>query len=400
MKILIIGTYMPRKCGIATFTHDLYKSISKKNNEINILAISDGSESSFPKEVKRIITRDEKESYFLAAKWVESQNYDCCILQHEFGIFGGNAGDFILDFVKNINIPIITNLHTILQNPNTEEFNVVKELAAISIKITAMTKRGIEMLKDVYSLNPFKLDLVPHGVPDFNLTHEQAKARLGYEDKKVMLSFGLLGRSKGYEVAIKASSLVEDDNFIYIILGATHPNVLKEEGESYKNSLIQQARDLKLSGKVFFIDHFVSDDMLQLYLKACDIYVTPYPNKNQMSSGTLSFAIGAGAAVISTPYWYAIDLLANDRGLLFDFNDSNELANHINDLLKNPNKLNRYKENALQFGKSMSWKNVGNMHLQLISKLINPRNKIQEIKRKQESVKFLNPGKSNFLISS
>jgi len=391
---------MPRKCGIATFTHDLFSSMEGNTNEVEILAISDGSESSYPREVKKTVRRDEKKDYSSAADWVNDQNYDCCILQHEFGIFGGEAGNFIIDLILKLNVPLITNLHTILQEPSQEEFNVIQKIAMISEKLTIMTKRGVEMMESVYHINPEKISLVPHGVPEFNITREEAKNRLGLEGKKVMLSFGLLGRNKGYEIAIDASSKIKDDDFIYIILGATHPNVLKAEGDIYKNSLIQQAANLKLSGKVFFVDHFVSDEILQTYLKACDIYVTPYPNINQMSSGTLSFALGAGAAVISTPYWYAKDLLENNRGFLFDFNDSDGLARIINNLLKDPKLMQTYKNNAETFGKSMSWSNVGKTHLRLIASIIRPKAKIQEIIKRDSTIKFLNAGKTNNLISS
>ena len=399
MKVLIIGTYMPRKCGIATFTHDLYQSLADHSNDVDIIAISDGSENSFPPEVKHTIVRDNKATYTTAADWANKQHYDCCILQHEFGIFGGDAGNFILDFMQNVQMPTITNLHTILQKPNPDEFKVIQTLATLSDKITVMTKRGVDMMKEVYSLTADDMELIPHGVPDFKISSKEAKARLGLEDKKVMLSFGLLGRNKGYEVAIDALSKIEDDDFIYIILGATHPNVLKVEGESYKNSLISQAGKLNLSGKLFFVDHFVSDEMLQVYLKACDMYVTPYPNENQMSSGTLSFALGAGAAVLSTPYWYAKDLLADNRGCLFDFNDSDGLAKIIDNLLKNPKLMQSYRDNAAKFGKSMSWFNVGKAHLKLISSLVNTKPKVKQLKW-ESALKFLPAGKTRNLISS
>lgn len=400
MKILIIGTYIPRKCGIATFTHDLFNSISDYSNEVDVIAISDGTEYSFPSEVKRVIQRDNKLDYIEAGKWANQQNYSICIVQHEFGIFGGEAGDFILDFILSINFPVISNLHTILQHPNPQEFKVIQKVCSLSDRITVMTNRGVKMMQSVYQINPNHISLIPHGVPNFTLTKEEAKSLLGLEDKKVMLSFGLLGRNKGYEIAIEATSKVIPDDFVYIILGATHPNVLKEEGDSYKNSLIDLAGKLKLSGKVFFINHFVSDELLQQYLKACDIYVTPYPNENQMSSGTLSFALGAGAAVISTPYWYAKDLLANNRGILFDFNDVNGLASNINQLLSDPESMKNYQLRAEDFGKTMSWMNVGKMHLRLISSLINSKKKIQVIHNQDKTLKFLAPGKTKNLLSS
>lgn len=399
MKILIIGTYLPRKCGIATFTHDLYSSISSQENQVDIIAILDRTENAFPQEVKKTISRDVKEDYANAAVWANHQQYDCCIIQHEFGIFGGEAGNYILEFIFNLKVPLISNLHTILQNPSLEEYSVIQKVTDHSKKITAMTARAIDMLKNVYHVNADKLEVIPHGVPDFKLSNKEAKIRLGLEGKKVMLSFGLLGRNKGYEVAIKATSKVTDENFVYIILGATHPNVFKIEGDHYKNSLMQQAGQLNLSGKVFFVDSFVSDAMLQIYLKACDLYVTPYPNENQMSSGTLSFAIGAGAAVLSTPYWYAKDLLSEERGCLFDFNDADGLADIINNLLHNPTLLQKYRNNALAFGKSMSWKNVGKQHIKLISSIIENRLNSVFNQKSKTIIKYLAPGKTNKLIS-
>lgn len=400
MKILIIGTYSPRKCGIATFTHDLLNSIMDNSNEVHVIAITDGSEHTFPPEVKKTIRRNEKIDYLETADWANGQRYDCCILQHEFGIYGGESGEYILDFVLRINFPIISNLHTILQKPNPQEFKVIQKLSILSDKITVMTQRGIDMMETVYHVNPDRLTLIPHGVPNFKFSKEEAKSILGLEDKKVMLSFGLLGRSKGYEIAIEATSKIRSDNFVYIILGATHPNVLKEEGDTYKNSLIQQAGELNLSGKVFFVNNFVNDETLQQYLKACDIYVTPYPNESQMSSGTLSFALGAGAAVISTPYWYAKDLLAEGRGMLFDFNDVSGLANCINELIEKPSLMEGYQKRAESFGKTMSWLNVGKQHLSLISAILNPKAKIQSIINQDKTLKFLDPGKSKNLISS
>lgn len=400
MKILIIGTYPPRKCGIATFTHDLFQSILDHSNEVEVIAITDGTETSFPAEVKRTIRRNEKSDYLESAEWANHQMYQCCILQHEYGIFGGEAGEYILDFILRINVPIITNLHTILQNPNPMEFNVIQKLSILSDKITVMTQRGIDMLEKVYHINPNRLSLIPHGVPNFKSTKEEAKTILGLEDKIVMLSFGLLGRNKGYEIAIEATSKIRSDNFVYIILGATHPNVLKEEGDTYKNSLMQQAGKLQLSGKVFFVNHFVSDETLQQYLKACDIYVTPYPNESQMSSGTLSFALGAGAAVISTPYWYAKDLLDENRGMLFDFNDVEGLAKCINNLIEDPKLMESYQQRAENFGKAMSWMNVGKQHLSLISAINAPKSKIQSMENQDKTLKFLDPGKSKKLISS
>ncbi len=373
MKVLIIGTYLPRQCGIATFTHDLYKSLIANGQEVDVLAMIDRSEHNHPKEVKYKLLREERQAYKEAAAWINAQKYDACILQHEFGIFAGDAGNYILELINELEVPLISNLHTVLEKPSIDELAVIQKIAAKSDKITVMTKRAITMLNQVYHVPFHMIQVIPHGIPNFKISAQEAKEELGLEDKTVMLSFGLLGRNKGYEVAIDAVSQVKHDNFVYIILGATHPNVLLAEGESYKNSLMQQAADLGLNGKVLFVNKYASDKLLQTYLKACDIYVTPYPNENQISSGTLTFALGAGAAVLSTPYWYAVDLLAEGKGKLFDFNNANQLALSINQLLEDPLHMASYREKALAYGKTITWKNIGKKQIALIHTIIGKR---------------------------
>lgn len=387
MRILIIGTYLPRQCGIATFTHDLYQSLIKNKQQVDILAIQNGTEGHFPKEVVHTIEQQNKQAYSDAAKWINEQHYDACILQHEFGIFAGDAGNYILELTKELQVPLITNLHTVLENPNPNEYTVVRELAKYSRKITVMTQRAINMLAEVYEIPAEQLHLIPHGIPEFKISAQEAKEYLGLEDKTVMLSFGLLGRGKGFEVAIDAVSKINSDNFVYIILGATHPNVLLQEGESYKNGLMQQAADLGLNGKVIFVNKYASESLLHTYLKACDLYVTPYPNANQMSSGTLTFALGAGAAVLSTPYWYAKDLLADGRGCLFDFNNPDSLAECINNLLGNPKTMMDYRKKALKFGKSMSWSNVGKKQIKLIQTITTTKSVKKSVVKELNSIK-------------
>ncbi|HMR19493.1 MAG TPA: glycosyltransferase family 4 protein [Sphingobacterium sp.] len=373
MKIAIIGTYPPRQCGIATFTYDLHQSLAlSKRDKSAIVAISDGSEPHFPDEVAIVIERDKVESYIQAATLI-NHTFDVCIVQHEYGIFGGGSGDYILDLLRCLTIPVVSNLHTVLAEPSTKEREVLTELIRLSDSITVMTKHAIDILDNVYHISGEKIALIPHGVPQFDHQQEQAKKSLGLNCKKVMLSFGFLGRSKGFETAIEAVASVNDPDFVYIILGSTHPNVLRSEGETYRESLQQMTETLGIAHKVQFINSFASEKLLVQYLSACDIYVTPYPNKNQISSGTLSFAIGAGAAVISTPYWYAKDLLADDRGLLFDFKDTKGLATLINNLLENPVMLAKYRQNAANYGRHMSWPNVGKMQLHLLRQLVKVR---------------------------
>ena len=256
-----------------------------------------------------------------------------------------------------------------MEHPHPNESRILRELALYSSKITVMTMRAVHMLEKIYQINTEKISLIPHGVPNFDSDQEVAKKKLGYQNKKVMLSFGFLGKSKGFETAIQAVSQIEDDDFVYIILGSTHPNVLRNEGDSYRHDLMEMVMALNIGHKVQFVNQFASEQLLKEYLSACDIYVTPYPNENQISSGTLSFALGAGAACISTPYWYAKDLLANHRGLFFPFNDANALSSVVNDLLDQPDKMQYYRNNALEYGKQMSWSNVGKRQFQLLNDL-------------------------------
>ncbi|MCS3554515.1 MULTISPECIES: glycosyltransferase family 4 protein [unclassified Sphingobacterium] len=369
MKIAIIGTYPPRQCGIATFSHDLYHSLPRSlANDHHIFALSDGSEYVFPEEVTYIVEKENLDSYIQAADVINNA-FDVCIIQHEYGIFGGETGSYIIDLLQHLNVPVLTNLHTVLEHPHHNEYRILRELAQYSSKITVMTSRAINMLETIYQIDRNQVSLIPHGVPNFDCDQEMAKRKLGFQNKKVMLSFGFLGKSKGFETAIQAVSEIENDDFVYIILGSTHPNVLKHEGDSYRHDLMDMVMALNIGHKVQFVNQFASEKLLKEYLSACDIYVTPYPNENQISSGTLSFALGAGAACISTPYWYAKDLLADDRGLFFPFNDAHALSSVVNDLLDQPEKMHYYRNNALEYGKQMSWANVGKKQFQLLNEL-------------------------------
>src|SRR5690606_10986539 len=369
MKILIIGTYIPRRCGIATFTNDLYKSLTTNSNEtVHVLAISNGQQMQYPPEVKRVIDQFNLSDYLRSAEWI-NQHYDLCIIQHEFGIFGGDAGMFINQLVEELKIPLITNLHTILDHPTQQQEKNILHLAEKSNQITVMTTKSIHILKNVYRLDANKITYIPHGVPEFPLTQHQAKEKQGLLNKKILLSFGFLGRGKGYETALDPVAKIKEAGYLYIILGTTHTNVFNQESEKYREELVQHVKALRLSDNVLFINQFAQDELLQTYLSACDMYVTPYPNANQISSGTLSFAMGAGAAILSTPYWYATDLLSEGRGILFDFKDANALAKAIKDLLDNPDKLANLRRKAREMGQTMTWKNLGLKHLDLIKKV-------------------------------
>ncbi|MFD1770913.1 glycosyltransferase family 4 protein [Sphingobacterium suaedae] len=368
MRIAIIATYPPRQCGIATFTHDFYRTLPADESSHGIIALSDGSEGSFPPEVCLTIHRNERLDYIEAAEYINT-HFDVCVLQHEYGIFGGEAGDYILDTLSRLTIPTISNLHTVLQHPSSKEHEVLKRICAQSKGVTVMTDTAIQLLQRVFEVPAAKIQLIPHGVPNFDYNQLEAKKQLGFTDRKVMLTFGFLGRNKGIETAIEAVAKVQDPSLLYVVLGTTHPNVLREQGETYRELLEEQITASGLTDRVQLLNTFASEELLVTYLTACDIYVTPYPHENQISSGTLSFAIGAGAAVISTPYWYAKDLLANDRGLLFDFHDAFGLAEHINYLLDDPLALAKYRRNAASYGRLTSWNNVSKSYYDYLKQI-------------------------------
>lgn len=401
MKIAIIGTYPPRRCGIATFTHDLFQSLQHTHKcTPSIVAVSDGSEVCFPDEVKLVIKRDDAESYRKAASYINT-TFDVCIIQHEYGIFGGESGDYILELTQQLDIPVIANLHTVLKSPNRVEKNVLQKLALKCEKVMVMTPFAIQILKETFGVKSDRVVHIPHGVPVFEFEQKSAKKKVGLSGKKVMLSFGFLGPSKGYETAIEAVAKVKNENFLYVILGTTHPNIVKESGEVYRKHLEQKVAELGITDKVKFVNDFATEELLVQYLSACDIYVTPYPSENQISSGTLSFALGAGAAVISTPYWYAKDLLADDRGLLFDFKDSEGLSSLINQLLDDADMLRKYRRNAADHGKKLTWANVGKMHRALFDEMA----VVQDVKDPLTAVvndlhenlnHLLKPAKNNF----
>lgn len=372
MRVAIIGTYPPRQCGIATFTHDLFRAmVGASHSEHAIIAVSDGSEMPFPEEVAFVIQWQDRPAYAKAAQYINA-HFDACIIQHEYGIFGGDDGVYIVDLLTALNVPVATNLHTILNRPSTQQHHVTQQLLRYSDRVTVMTDRAIRMLHEVYRIDKAKVRKIPHGTPTFTYEQNRAKKALGFHGKRLMLSFGFLGRNKGFETAIDAMAQINHPDFVYVILGQTHPNVKKVEGESYRDELKQRVRTLGLTDRVLFVDSFATEDLLVQYLTACDIYVSPYPNKDQISSGTLTFALGAGAVVISTPYWYAQDLLSEGRGLLFGFRDADRLASTVNVLLENPLLLAHFRARAKAYGQQLAWSNIGARHLALLTDLCSP----------------------------
>ncbi|MDD3078088.1 MAG: glycosyltransferase family 4 protein [Paludibacter sp.] len=374
MKIAFIGTYVPRECGIGTFTHNLYNSVlkniesKKKINTGFVVALNDNDLTyKYPEEVKLTIKQDYQSDYIEAVKYINLSGADLCILEHEFGIFGGESGVYILPLLYRLEIPLIVTLHTVLKNPSYNEKAVLQEICKMAQKIVVMSHKAIEFLTEVYQVPIEKIALIEHGVPNIHFTPEAAKKEFKLENKKVLLTFGFVGRNKGIETVIKALPKIVEKypNVVYIVLGKTHPNVIRHSGEEYRIYLMRLVNSLHLEKNVVFLNEFIDEQDLFKYLYASDIYITPYVNEAQITSGTLSYAVGVGTAVISTPYWHAEELLADGRGLLFNFNDYEELSTIINDLLGHPVKMIGLKKQAADYGKNITWPKIGDRYLEL-----------------------------------
>lgn len=383
MKYAYIGTYPPRECGIGTFTKNLrFSMINTLSDEGIVIAMNNGEDcENYPEEVKLLIRQEYQRDYLEAAKFINISGIDICILEHEFGIYGGQNGIYILSLLHQLKIPLIVTLHTILEKPSLNEKAVLRDICKMADKIIIMSIKAIGYLVNIYKVPKNKIVYIEHGVPDIKSDRNQSKKEFKLDKKKVILTFGFIGRNKGIETVIKALPEIIDKHpdVIYIILGKTHPNVLKYSGEEYRISLMKLVKELNLEDSVLFLNKFIDQQELFKYLSATDIYITPYRNEAQITSGTLSYAVGVGSAVISTPYWHAQELLADNRGKLFDFNDYKELSSIIINLFDNPNELEEIRNNAFEYGKKITWPNIGKKYIKLTENII--KNKSENIKQ-------------------
>ncbi|HSJ68366.1 MAG TPA: glycosyltransferase family 4 protein [Anditalea sp.] len=383
MKIVYIGTYPPRECGIGTFTQCLVSSMIDKNDPNNsqslVVVINDYDETyAYPPEVKLSIRQEQQADYLKAANFINYSGADICILEHEFGIFGGSGGVYVLPLLHHVKIPIIVTLHTILENPSYTEKAILKELCKMADRIVVMSQLAITYLMSIYDVPSEKIALIEHGVPDIHFDSQQSKAELKLKNKKVLMTFGFIGRNKGIETVLKAlpKIIINHPEVIYMVMGKTHPNVLRHTGEEYRNYLHLLIKNLKLQNHVLLLNEFIGETELFKYLSACDIYITPYINKAQITSGTLTFAMGSGCAVVSTPYWHAAELLEDGKGRLFNFNDPDDLAITLNELLDNPLLLNEIQKKAYEYGKSIKWPRIGDKYLALAKTVLESPKKV------------------------
>lgn len=368
-KIAFVGDHLPRKCGIATFTSDLLAAVAGAHPQSQCLAVSvndipGGYE--YPEVVRFEIEEQDVSSYLRAADFLNISNVDIVCLQHEFGIFGGPAGGHILALLRELRMPVVTTLHTVLREPKLDQRRVMEGLISLSTRLVVMAERGRQMLRTVYQAPPSRIDLIPHGIPDVGFVDPTYfKDQFGVEGRVVLLTFGLLSPNKGIEYVLNALPriLAEFPEVVYIVLGATHPNELREHGEAYRLSLEILAKKNKIDKNVIFYNQFVDLENLKEFIGAADLYITPYLNEAQITSGTLAYTFGAGKAVISTPYWHAAELLAEDRGVLVPFADAAAIARETIGLLRDDTRRHAIRKNAYRIGREMIWSNVAQMYM-------------------------------------
>jgi len=368
-KIAFLGDHLPRKCGIATFTTDLLAAVAVEHPERQCFALAvndiEGGYK-YPDVVRFEIEEQDLASYQRAADFLNIANADMVCLQHEFGIFGGPAGSHVLALLRDLKMPVVATLHTVLREPNPDQRRVMKELIARSTRLVVMTERGKQMLREVYQPPPSKIDLIPHGIPDIPFVDPNYyKDQFGVEGRVVLLTFGLLSPNKGIENVLNAlpQILAEFPEVVYLVLGATHPNELRERGEAYRLSLEILAKKNKVEKNVIFYNRFVELEELKEFIGAADLYITPYLNEAQVTSGTLAYAFGAGKAVVSTPYWHAAELLAEERGVLVPFGDAQAIAGAVVSLLRDATGRTAIRKNAYKLGREMVWSNVASLYM-------------------------------------
>lgn len=367
--VAFVGNYLPRKCGIATFTFDLLQAVAARRPRGRCFAVPvndiDGCYR-YPDAVRFEIEEQDLESYRRAAGFLNSSNVDIVSVQHEFGIFGGPAGSHILALLRELKAPAVTTLHTVLLNPNADQHRVMRKLIAHSTRLVVMTERGRTILQEVYHAPPAKIDLIPHGIPDVAFVAPDCyKEQFGVAGKKVLLTFGLLSPNKGIEHVLHAlpGIVAEFPDLVYIVLGATHPHELRTRGEAYRLGLQAIAREHKLENHVIFHNRFVELKELTEFIGAADLYITPYLDEGQSTSGTLAYAFGAGKPVISTPYRHAVELLGNQRGILVPFADPGAIARELSGLLRDETRRSAMSDTAYKLGRTMVWSNTARFYM-------------------------------------
>ncbi len=377
-KVVFVSSFPPRKCGIATFTSDLIESTAASSGgqfEPLVVTLRSDPTVKYDDPVKFEIRQHVRRDYLCAADYINFSHVDLVSVQHEFGLFGGPGGSYLSLLLKRLKAPIVTTLHTVLESPAREYRDAMLDLCECSDVLITMNERGVDMLGDVYGVGPDKIVLIPHGIPDLPFVDSNYyKHKFGLEGRRTILTFGLISKNKGIEVMLQAMPRIIEahPDVMYIVLGMTHPLVQEREGESYRFSLQQMVKDLQLQNHVIFHNRFVGDEELHNFLCAADVYVTPYLSREQLTSGTLAFAVGTGKAVVSTPYWAAMELLAENRGRLVPFGDSQQLAETIVELMQDDSLFYELRGRAYDYGRSRTWPKVGQAYWKLFSEVEAP----------------------------
>lgn len=376
MFIVNVGTYPPKQCGIATFSMDLHNSLQLNGNKVGIISVSDEDhEYVYPSDVIFNIRQLHKNDYIKAAHFINSSSTDLVIIQHEYGIYGGREGELVLELAKHLQRPYVLVTHTVLPQPSKYQKQVLNYLCHRAAGIICMTRRSAHLLVDLYEAPEEVTRVIAHGVPHFPVkTGSALKARYGLQGRDIISTFGLIGPGKGLELGIRAMSEVcrHYPRSLYLILGQTHPMLRKTEGEKYRNMLEGLVKELSLEDHVIFVNRYLSDQELGEFLYLTDIYLSPYPNRDQAVSGTLAFAMGCGRAIVSTSYAYASEVLAQGRGLIADKAEPRELASLILSILADPELKRSLQKAALKLGKTWTWSNIGREYTDFFNKIIDP----------------------------
>lgn len=377
LNIAFLSTSPPRECGLATFTQDLIDAIDV-TGVVNtyVIAVNNSKHREYGEKVIYEINQNNQKDYTDLAKKLDDSNIDLLVIEHEFGIYGGDYGDYILELLNAIDIPVITTLHTILREPNDKQRQIIKTLGEKSVKIVTMAKNTKKLLETIYGVSPNKIEVIHHGVPfKLVLARQSLKNKFGYNDKQIISTFGLLSPGKGIEYAIEAISKLtkENSNILYLILGQTHPD---QKDESYREMLEGLVVKYHLEEQVKFVNKYLTKDEIIQYLQMSDIYMTPYLAKDQAVSGTLAYAVGYGRAIVSTPYLYAKEMLSEERGLLAEFEDSDALFECLNFILQNPDQKRRMEKNTIKLGKTMYWPSVAEHYTDIFLKVAVPSQEI------------------------
>jgi glycosyltransferase involved in cell wall biosynthesis len=378
-RIAVIGNYLPRHCGIATFTTDLCEAIAAEYGTARLLAmpVNDTDRGyDYPARVRWSLAQDDLTSYQEAAEFLNFNNIDMVCLQHEYGIFGGPSGSHILHLLRGLKMPVVTTLHTVLREPDPNQLAVMEEIAELSDRLIVMSQLSSQFLQEIFKVPDSKIDMVPHGVPDLPfLDPNFYKDKFGVEGKAVLLTFGLLSPNKGIENVIQAlpQILSKHKNVVYIVAGATHPHILRGEGDKYRAGLQALAKEVGVESQVMFHNRFASPEEMAEFIGAADIYITPYRHEAQVVSGTLAYALGAGKAIISTPYWHAVELLHDRRGALVPFQNPDAIAQKAIELLTTPALRHAMRKRAYLFARQMIWKRVAQGYMESFSRVRSDR---------------------------